>query len=141
MSLHLREACKNKWMWIVIGTLVCATLTAGLIYRHDRAQLAQASQLAGAYCDNGIGAAKAQTVTRAIPAAPTARIAQTAWTPKINDSKPREPAPAGMVWIPGGQFWMGNDDAHMPDSKPWHRVYVDGYWMDRTEVTNEQFAS
>jgi formylglycine-generating enzyme len=45
-----------------------------------------------------------------------------------------------MVWIPGGQFWMGSDDSHMPDTKPWHRVYVDGYWMDRTEVTNEQFA-
>jgi formylglycine-generating enzyme required for sulfatase activity len=45
-----------------------------------------------------------------------------------------------MVWIPGGQFWMGSDDSHMPDTKPWHRVYVDGYWIDRTEVTNEQFA-
>jgi len=28
----------------------------------------------------------------------------------------------------------------MPDTKPWRRVYVDGYWMDKTEVTNEQFA-
>jgi formylglycine-generating enzyme required for sulfatase activity len=45
-----------------------------------------------------------------------------------------------MIWIPGGQFWMGADSEHMPDTKPWHRVYVDGYWMDRTEVTNAQFA-
>ena len=28
----------------------------------------------------------------------------------------------------------------MTDARPWHRVYVDGYWMDKTEVTNEQFA-
>ena len=28
----------------------------------------------------------------------------------------------------------------MKDAKPWHRVYVDGYWMDKTEVTNEQCA-
>ena len=28
----------------------------------------------------------------------------------------------------------------MPDARPWHRVYVDGYWMDKTEVTNEPFA-
>src|SRR5437764_3902927 len=28
----------------------------------------------------------------------------------------------------------------MTDALPWHRVYVDGYWMDTTEVTNEQFA-
>jgi formylglycine-generating enzyme required for sulfatase activity len=26
------------------------------------------------------------------------------------------------------------------DSRPIHRVYVDGFWMDKTEVTNEQFA-
>jgi formylglycine-generating enzyme required for sulfatase activity len=46
-----------------------------------------------------------------------------------------------MTWIPGGQFWMGAAEAHMTDANPWHRVYVDGYWMDKTEVTNEQFDS
>jgi formylglycine-generating enzyme required for sulfatase activity len=46
--------------------------------------------------------------------------------------------PDGMVWIPGGVFWMGSED--FPDSQPVHKVYVDGFWMDRTEVTNEQFA-
>jgi formylglycine-generating enzyme required for sulfatase activity len=28
----------------------------------------------------------------------------------------------------------------LADAQPVHRVYVDGFWMDRTEVTNEQFA-
>jgi formylglycine-generating enzyme required for sulfatase activity len=42
-----------------------------------------------------------------------------------------------MVWIPGGEFWMGADE--FPDAQPWHRVYIDGFWMDKTEVTNEQF--
>jgi formylglycine-generating enzyme required for sulfatase activity len=45
-----------------------------------------------------------------------------------------------MTWIPGGEFWMGAAEDHMTDARPWHRVYVDGYWMDTTEVTNEQFA-
>lgn len=58
-------------------------------------------------------------------------------------------APSGMVWIPGGEFSMGSDDPteglcsgreHMPDARPIHRVYVDGFWMDKTEVTNEEFA-
>jgi formylglycine-generating enzyme required for sulfatase activity len=58
-------------------------------------------------------------------------------------------APEGMVWIPGGEFSMGARDPRggaseapdpMADSRPIHRVYVDGFWMDRTEVTNEQFA-
>jgi formylglycine-generating enzyme required for sulfatase activity len=28
----------------------------------------------------------------------------------------------------------------MADARPVHRVYVDPFWMDKTEVTNEQFA-
>jgi formylglycine-generating enzyme required for sulfatase activity len=28
----------------------------------------------------------------------------------------------------------------MVDARPIHRVYVDGFWMDQTDVTNEQFA-
>ena len=26
------------------------------------------------------------------------------------------------------------------DAQPIHRVYVDGFWMDKTDVTNEEFA-
>jgi formylglycine-generating enzyme len=47
-------------------------------------------------------------------------------------------APAGMVWIPGGRFWMGTN--HMEDAQPVHEVEVKGFWMDRTDVTNEEFA-
>ncbi|MCE9620576.1 MAG: formylglycine-generating enzyme family protein [Planctomycetes bacterium] len=58
------------------------------------------------------------------------------------------PAPKGMVWIPGGEFSMGSDAKSesvccLPgttlDSLPVHRVYADAFWMDATEVTNEQF--
>jgi formylglycine-generating enzyme required for sulfatase activity len=48
-------------------------------------------------------------------------------------------APEGMVWITGGTFWMGCDDCGMPDALPTHRVSVDGFWMDRTPVTNAEF--
>lgn len=50
----------------------------------------------------------------------------------------RPPAPRGMVWIPGGEFTMG--DAMFPDSQPLHRVEVKPFWMDETEVTNAEFA-
>ena len=58
-------------------------------------------------------------------------------------------APPGMVWIAGGEFQMGsNEDARemcgvtdtVLDTQPVHRVRVDGFWIDATEVTNEQFA-
>jgi formylglycine-generating enzyme len=26
------------------------------------------------------------------------------------------------------------------DAQPIHRVYVDGFWMEKTDVTNEEFA-
>src|SRR5438874_2044907 len=50
--------------------------------------------------------------------------------------------PPGMVWVPGGEFTMGTDaDLGWPDEKPAHRVRVDGFWMDKTEVTNAQFRA
>jgi formylglycine-generating enzyme required for sulfatase activity len=48
--------------------------------------------------------------------------------------------PPGMVWIPGGTFWRGSDNPRMRDARPIHQVAVDGFWMDQTAVTNEQFA-
>jgi formylglycine-generating enzyme required for sulfatase activity len=48
------------------------------------------------------------------------------------------PAP-GMVWIPGGTFRMGSDH-HYPEERPAHHVTVSGFWMDRHEVTNGEFA-
>jgi formylglycine-generating enzyme required for sulfatase activity len=65
-----------------------------------------------------------------------------------NEYIPTVPAPNGMAWIPGGEFSMGCKDPRgfehgghdpMNDTRPIHRVYVDGFWMDKTEVTNEQF--
>ena len=65
-------------------------------------------------------------------------------------STPPAPVPEGMVWIPGGEFSMGADGTGngasccspgtIADTLPIHRVAVDGFWMDETEVTNAQFA-
>jgi formylglycine-generating enzyme required for sulfatase activity len=50
-------------------------------------------------------------------------------------------APPGMVWIEGGEFSMGSTDPlARPDEAPVHRVRVDGFWMDTTELTNAKFA-
>jgi formylglycine-generating enzyme required for sulfatase activity len=50
--------------------------------------------------------------------------------------------PPGMAWIPGGAFTMGTDaESAWPEERPAHPVRVDGFWMDRTEVTNAQFRA
>jgi sulfatase modifying factor 1 len=49
------------------------------------------------------------------------------------------PLGVDMAWIPPGKFTMGANDG-LPDERPLHDVKVKGFWMDRTEVTNDQFA-
>ena len=94
-----------------------------------------------------------RAVEQPIASAPAAKaaVAPATFAPTHANSTtaPGQP-PAGMVWIPGGEFSMGAaeppamDDVGMKattDSRPIHRVYVDGFWMDATEVTNAQFAA
>lgn len=68
----------------------------------------------------------------------------------VNEKKTATEVPANMVWIPGGEFSMGGvnpvgmDDGGnqaMNDARPVHRVYVDGFFMDATEVTNAEFTA
>jgi formylglycine-generating enzyme required for sulfatase activity len=123
------------------GTVLGGGAAGAWIHRQHNVSL-RPSAVAGLYCDPGIGAAKPHgraAVTSPVAAAGLVPSIQSNWIPKINDRRPPEPAPEAMTWIPGGDFWMGSREDRMTDALPWHRVYVDGYWMDTTEVTNEQF--
>jgi len=44
-----------------------------------------------------------------------------------------------MVYVPPGTFLMGAADGD-PDEKPVHSVTLAGFWLDRTEVTQAQYA-
>jgi formylglycine-generating enzyme required for sulfatase activity len=84
-------------------------------------------------------------VTAAIPTA-------SLFAPTVpNKTIPPSKVPVGMVWIPGGEFSMGAQDPPdmehdkvgmqaTHDSRPVHRVYVDAFWIDKTDVTNAEFA-
>lgn len=51
---------------------------------------------------------------------------------------PKTPPKPNMVWIPGGTFHMGSEDFY-PEEAPIHRVRVEGFWMDKYQVTNADF--
>ena len=43
-----------------------------------------------------------------------------------------------LLYVPAGKFIMGSDNNG--DAKPAHLVYLDAFWIDRTEVTNKMYA-
>ena len=57
-----------------------------------------------------------------------------------NDNLTIVPVDTVMVYIPAGEFLMGNNYGY-PDEKPEHIVYLDSYWIDKYEVTNWQYAA
>lgn len=44
-----------------------------------------------------------------------------------------------MIWVEGGQFTFGNDDAY-PEEAIEHQAFVKGFWISAHEITNKQFA-
>jgi formylglycine-generating enzyme required for sulfatase activity len=68
-------------------------------------------------------------------AMPPCTAAGQTWTSPIDG--------ATLNCVPAGEFLMGTaDDDRLAsdDERPQHRVYLDAYWIDRTEVANAEFA-
>ena len=70
---------------------------------------------------------------------PTAIVAVTP-TPGIGSTQVSPKDDMVMIFVPAGEFKMGGYVGDASDSMPVHAVYLDAFWIDRTEVTNEMFA-
>ncbi len=58
-------------------------------------------------------------------------------------SRARSTDGAEMIHVPAGKFLMGGTDADPKagdDEMPQHTVYVDAFWIDRTELTNARYV-
>jgi formylglycine-generating enzyme required for sulfatase activity len=105
------------WLAVVCIGIILLLLASGLLIRQtlqkDRASLPPAPE-------------------------PSAQPApETAPTPASTASVAIEP-PADMVYVPGGTFLMGRDDGDEFE-RPARTVTVSPFFIDRTEVTNEQY--
>lgn len=47
----------------------------------------------------------------------------------------------GMLLVPAGPFTMGADRGGEDDEHPAHQVTLDAFYLDRTEVTNEDYSA
>jgi formylglycine-generating enzyme required for sulfatase activity len=45
-----------------------------------------------------------------------------------------------VVYVPPGDFIMGQDETEPSDHSPAHTVDLDGFWIHQTEVTNRMYA-
>ena len=59
-----------------------------------------------------------------------------------HQSSPPPDTSEGMVLIPSGEFIMGTDSEQAnSDQHPAHTVYLDAFYIDKCEVTNQQFEA
>lgn len=134
----------------VLAFLAAVILFAGIVglalYTRSPASAAMSVHSA-----DHVAASSTPTVGQpAAAAAPEPAPKSASFLPTVANAAPAPgAAPQGMVWITGGEFSMGAQDPPdmnevgmqaTKDSRPIHRVYVDGFFMDKTDVTNAQYA-
>ena len=63
-------------------------------------------------------------------------------TPVAGETSTRPADGMAMVYVPAGEFLMGSPDGEgRNDEQPQHTVDLDAFWIDRYEVTNDQYGN
>jgi eukaryotic-like serine/threonine-protein kinase len=81
-----------------------------------------------------------RTTTLTKPSTPTlTNTPELGLTPAIGSTWTSPVDKMVMVYVPEGDFSMGSVSDRL-DEQPVHKVYLDAYWIDKTEVTNNMYA-
>ena len=77
------------------------------------------------------------------PVPPPAPTPPPTTAPSPAPARPAGGAPADMVFVPAGEFGMGCnekvDNQCRADEKPYHKVYLNAFYIDKYEVTNDAY--
>jgi formylglycine-generating enzyme len=143
------EIASGKKAWVAGLVVLIAVAACFAIYRKSAPVEAKPPVIAAAPSPDEHTAPASANTSVGDTKTPTPEMKSVAFgTTVANTAAPPSKAPADMVWISGGEFSMGAqnppdmDDVGMKatlDSRPVHRVYVDGFFMDKTDVTNDEF--
>ncbi len=112
----------KRYVYLVKWVIAILLVAGGTACHHSAAQKGKQE-----------AAHKEQAQGRAVPA--TEKQTITGTTERI-------PGPVGMVYVPAGWFWMGcgPKDIQCSDAeKPFHKVYLDAYYIDRDDVTVDEY--
>jgi formylglycine-generating enzyme required for sulfatase activity len=158
---RLQHGPLPAWVWIVGGAVVGALLV-GLVGQGlgwwPRAEPTEAPTEVPTAALTGI---PTDVPTEVLTRAPTpTSTAEPTEEPKLSAGATWSRPADGMVmvYVPAGEFEMGSDDDDVDyalqlcneyhgdcergwfeDEQPVHTVALDGFWIDRTEVTNTQY--
>jgi len=135
----------SRWVWTAVGVIVLLGLAAlagwGISKYTFSPELKQTAQALAGLSVKSTPALPGPTLSQMVPATPILTL----WpTQGVGSTKisPKE----GMlqVYVPAGEFLMGSNKAKDSqagsDELPQHTVYLNAFWIDRTEVTNAQYA-
>ncbi len=109
---------RARWAMLAIGVVL--PLTAAAVTLGARATAGRPAGVAAATAPTGSSAARSTASAVAEPPS----------------------CPGGMAMVPASTFFMGSDERDVePDERPAHKVRLDAYCIDRTEVTVAAYAA
>ncbi len=143
-QLEVGKKSKTGLIWIVGAVVVSIVLLVVLWPRAGK----EVPELANVFTDKPTENDKSEstteqpsvTVTFTPESTATTRPTLTA-TLGIGSTKINAVDGAEMVYVPAGEFLMGNDNGYSLDERPQHVVYLDSYWIYKYEVTNQQYRA